>query len=57
MFSASFRGNWICLNRSDSMNVNEDLTTISYRLLCDTAMNMEIIEPPLVILVGTCCYS
>ena len=57
MFSASFRGNWICLNRSDSMNVNEDLTAISYRLLCDTAMNMEIIEPPLVILVGTCWYS
>ena len=53
IFYNNFKETWICLIRSDPMNVSKDFMTISYSLLCDTAINMEVIEPTLVILVST----
>ena len=38
------------------MNVKEDLAMIPYPLLCTTSMIVEVIEPTLVILVGTQLY-
>ena len=53
IFYNNFKETWIFLIRSDPMNVSKDFMTISYSLLCDTAINMEVIEPTLVILVST----